>query len=148
MSAGGAFGFLAEVEEEIAVQFEATLLGVGVELQHQRTLPSNVRVELIIPTADERVGHVEPLAIQTELQHLRSTGGLFAANLGSVPDQPADPDLTRQFGFRRIPKQKREAEKVSGVGRAAGIVGWRRIIETHRNVARVVGLDDSTAPYV
>ena len=35
MSASGAFGFLAEFEEEIAVQFEATLLGVGTEADHR-----------------------------------------------------------------------------------------------------------------
>src|SRR2546426_1169121 len=37
VSASRAFGFLAEVEEELRIQREATLLGVGVEAQHERT---------------------------------------------------------------------------------------------------------------
>src|SRR5262249_22388543 len=103
VSAGRTFGFLAEVEEELVVQLETALLGVGIEAQHERTMLSNVRVELIIPAADERVGHVEPLAIEAELQHLRAAAGRRVPELGGLSDHPAHPDLTRQFGFRRAP---------------------------------------------
>ena len=32
--------------------------------------------------------------------------------------------------------------------RAAGNVGWRRVIDTYQDVAQAVGLDNSTAPYL
>ena len=48
---------------------------------------------------------------------------------------------------RKVDESLRDSNQGRLSRRGVRIVGWRRVIETHQNVAQVVGLDDSTAPY-
>ena len=70
-------------------------------MQHEPPC-ADVRVELVVPTAEERVGDVEPLAVEAELQHLRAAGTVAAVHRGRLAQQPADPDLTGEFRLRGV----------------------------------------------
>src|SRR5579885_907039 len=61
-----------EVHVEVLVDRQAAVHGIAVHLQDVRAGLRQIRIELVIPDAVERIGHVEPLAIQAELQHLRA----------------------------------------------------------------------------
>lgn len=55
------------------------------ELQQTEVLPDHVGVELLVPAAVQRSGHIEPPAVQTQLQHLRSsTDSLSLKDINSV----------------------------------------------------------------
>ncbi len=56
-------------------------------------------IKLIVPSAVERIGDVQPPAVQAELEHLRAAGEFAAVNLPGLADQPADIDLPRSFGL-------------------------------------------------
>src|SRR5262245_24615925 len=73
-----AVGFLAEIDDELLVEREAALFRVGVQLDHERSRLGEAGVELVVPTAEERVGDVESFAVEAELEHLRAAGGLAA----------------------------------------------------------------------
>src|SRR6185369_2980700 len=92
----------AEINEEALVEFQAALFGVRIDLQHKRTVLGDVGIELVVPTAEERVGHVQALAVEAQLQHLRAAAGRAAAKLRSLAEQPANPGLAGQFGLGRI----------------------------------------------
>src|SRR5438552_19176571 len=78
---GGTIRFFAEIDEKPIVELQSALFRIRVDLQHDRSLLSNVRIELVIPSAEKRVGHIKPLAVEAELQHLRAAGRRLAMNL-------------------------------------------------------------------
>ena len=51
---------------------QASLVRVAVDHYHVRSVALYVRIELVVPCAEERVGHIETLAVQAQLDHLRS----------------------------------------------------------------------------
>src|SRR4051812_15455755 len=58
-------------------------LGVAIDLQHPGL---EIGVELVVPGAVERVGHVETAAVHAELQHLRPAIQLARVPVRSVGD--------------------------------------------------------------
>src|SRR5262249_41601363 len=93
VSPGWPVWLLAEIDQELLVQLQPAFLGVGVNLEQQRTLLGNIRVELIVPTAVERVGDVQSFAVEAQLQHLRAATGICVPDLRRLADDAADPDL-------------------------------------------------------
>src|SRR5256885_10182539 len=57
---------------------------------------SNIRVELIVPRAVERVGDIQPLAIKAQLEHLRTTVELVTLDIAAFPKQATGPNLSGQ----------------------------------------------------
>ena len=55
--------------------------GIAIDLQRGTSRLGHVGIELVVPTAEERVGDVQPPAVEAELQHLRAAGELRAAPL-------------------------------------------------------------------
>ena len=47
---------------------------VAVDLQQVRARLGHLGIELVVPTAVERIGDVQPPAVEAELQHLRAAG--------------------------------------------------------------------------
>src|SRR5262245_29792570 len=67
-----------KIDTEILVQLHPARLRIAIDLQQRRALFSDLRIELIVPARKERVGDVQPLAVEAELQHLRPAGDLLA----------------------------------------------------------------------
>src|SRR5215216_1773214 len=102
VGAGGAGGFSAEVHVEVLVDLHPAVLGVAVDLEQVRAFLGELGVELVVPATIERVGHVEPLAVERELEHLRSTVQLASRDLLALSEQAAAPDLAGKSGVRGI----------------------------------------------
>src|SRR4051812_28647036 len=64
VGAGGSSGFFTEVHVEVLVDLHAPLFGVAVDLEQVGALFGHLGVELVVPAAIERVGHIEPLAVE------------------------------------------------------------------------------------
>ena len=77
MGTGWAVGFLIEIDDELLVHLQATLVRIAVDLHQPGTFLGDVGIELIIPSAVERVGDEQPFAILAELNHLRTAGDAF-----------------------------------------------------------------------
>src|ERR1051325_1533173 len=93
---------LAEVYEEALVQAQAALFGVAIDLQHVGALLADLRVELVVPAREERVGHIQAFAVEADLQHLRSAVELLAFEHRRFSQDAAEPDLADHFRLRRI----------------------------------------------
>src|ERR687889_2538358 len=93
VGAGGSSGFFTEVHVEVLVDLHAPLFGVAVDLEQVGTLFGHLGVELVVPAAVERVGHVESLAVERELQHLWATLQPAPRHLLGLLQQTAAPDL-------------------------------------------------------
>jgi hypothetical protein len=64
----------SKIYKKVGVDCQASMLGVDVDLQHVRALLDKIgAIELLIPTAEKRVGYVYPLAVQAQLNHLWAT---------------------------------------------------------------------------
>src|SRR5687767_8217815 len=92
VGAGGSGGFLTEVHVEVLVDLHAPLFGVAVDLEQVGALFGHLGVELVVPAAIERVGHIEPLAVQRELEHLRAAIQFAPRGLLALAEQAAAPD--------------------------------------------------------
>ncbi len=66
----------AEIDEQLLGQLHAAAFGVAIDHRHPRTLLGHFWIELIVPDAVQRTGHVQPLPVQAQLQHLRAAGGI------------------------------------------------------------------------
>ena len=74
MGQGRTIRLLAKIYEEVGVDSQSSFLSVNIDLQHVGALLDKIiTIELLIPTAEKWVGYVYPLAIQAQLNHLRST---------------------------------------------------------------------------
>src|SRR5215210_6514926 len=90
---GGSSGFFTEVHVEVLVDLHASLFGVAVDLEQVGALFGHLGVELVVPAAVERVGHVESLAVERELQHLWAALQPATRDLLGLLQQTAAPDL-------------------------------------------------------
>src|SRR5919199_621201 len=54
----------AEVYIEVLVDLHASALGVAIDLQEVGACFGQLGVELVVPAAVERVGHIQPLAVE------------------------------------------------------------------------------------
>src|SRR5918998_6669577 len=93
VGAGGSSGFFTEVHVEVLVDLHASLFGVAVDLEQVGALFGHLGVELVVPAAIERVGHVESLAVERELQHLWAALQSATRDLLGLLEQTAAPDL-------------------------------------------------------
>merc|ERR1719228_2036656 len=80
----------SEVDQEIILKLHPTVLSIHVDDKHHGALVAHLRVELLVPGGEEGGGHVQPLPVQTELQHLRSS---FYALSFSIPHPGLHRDL-------------------------------------------------------
>src|SRR5947209_13881126 len=62
---------------------------------------AQARVELVVPRRVERVRHVEPSAVERELDHLRPAVQL-AAGVALLAEEPAEPELARQLDRKSV----------------------------------------------
>src|SRR5215210_4570750 len=99
VGAGGSSGFFTEVHVEVLVDLHAPLFGVAVDLDSVGALFGHLGVELVIPAAVERVGHIEPLAIERELEHLRAAIQFAPRGLLALAEQSAAPHLASEPGI-------------------------------------------------
>src|SRR5215204_1275621 len=90
---GGASGFFTEVHVEVLVYLHTALFGVAVDLEQVGALFGHLGVELVVPAAIERVGHVESLTVEGELQHLWAALQPAPRYLLGLLQQTAAPDL-------------------------------------------------------
>ena len=88
---------VVEVDEEVRVHAHAAL-GIAVDLQHPG---AKLGIELVVPGRVERVGHVQPPAVQGQLDHLRPAVEL-AARVVVPSEDAAEPELTGELRVRRI----------------------------------------------
>src|SRR5215217_1739824 len=93
VGADGAGGFSAEVHVEVLVDLHPAVLGVAVDLEQVRAFLGELGVELVVPAAIERVGHIEPLAVERELEHLRAAIQFVPRGLLALAEQATAPDL-------------------------------------------------------
>src|SRR5215207_10455185 len=93
VGASGSGGFLTEVHVEVLVDLHAAVLRVAVYLEQVGTFLGHLGVELVVPAAIERVGNVEPPAVERELEHLWTALELTTRDLLALTEQPAAPDL-------------------------------------------------------
>merc|ERR1719348_2334572 len=73
-------GLLTKVYQEIIIKLHPTILSINIDHEHHGALVAHLRVELLVPGGEQGGGHVQPLPIQAELQHLRSS--LYLLTLG------------------------------------------------------------------
>ena len=93
----GAFG--AKVDEKVGVDFQAAV-GVGVDLRHPTA--DAFGVELGVQGGIERIGRVEPLAVATDLHHLRRAVERSALRVGGMAHHAPQLDRTGQPGVEGI----------------------------------------------
>src|SRR5262249_11740631 len=93
----GTIGLLREVDEEALVERHAAVHGVAVDLEKRGASPRHVGVELVVPRAQERVRHIEPLAVQAELQHLWPALQLVSLHLTPLAQESTEPELSGQL---------------------------------------------------
>src|SRR6266852_9323342 len=91
VSARGTTWLFAEIHVEVLVDLEATVVRVTVNLQQRRARFGDIGIELVIPGTQERVRHIEALAVQTQLQHLWATLQLVPLHRATLAQQPAEP---------------------------------------------------------
>src|SRR5918998_220249 len=96
VGAGGSSGFFTEVHVEVLVDLHASLFGVAVDLEQVGALFGHLGVELVVPAAIERVGHIESLAIERELQHLRAALKGSPRGLLALAEHSAAPELAAE----------------------------------------------------
>lgn len=65
-----AFRFRSKVDEEVRVYGQASFLCVDVDLQHVGTFLHQFWIKLTIPCTEKRVGDIQPLPVQAQLDHL------------------------------------------------------------------------------
>src|SRR5215216_4796192 len=90
---GGSSRFFTEVHVEVLVDLHAPLFGVAVDLEQVGALFGHLGVELVVPAAIKRVGHVESLAVERELQHLWAALQPAPRDLLGLLEQTAALDL-------------------------------------------------------
>ena len=86
MRQGRAIRLGPEIDVEIMVDAQTSMLDIDVDLQEVGSLGHHVGVELLVPWPKQGVGHVQTLAIQAELQHLRTAKQLMALDLQTTDD--------------------------------------------------------------
>mmetsp|Transcript_90134 Transcript_90134/g.280602 ORF Transcript_90134/g.280602 Transcript_90134/m.280602 type:complete len:220 (+) Transcript_90134:60-719(+) len=105
---------VAEIHEEVMIHGDPALLNVHIELDHLVSLGNHLRVELLVPSAEEARCHVQALAIQRKLCHVRAALDFNALDPQSIWLLPsvrtpyhttlfegaANVDLANQLGFR------------------------------------------------
>ena len=64
MGTGGSARLGAEIHEEVLVPAHAPFGSITIHLQHKRTPPGDIRVELVIPTAVQRAGEIEAFTVK------------------------------------------------------------------------------------
>src|SRR5262245_51627670 len=69
---------------------------------HDLSARHAVGIELVVPCRIERIGPVDPLAVTTDLDHLRATGIRLAVGMGGTTSNPADVDRVRKLRFPGI----------------------------------------------
>ena len=102
MGSSRASRLLAEINIEMLVDLQSTILRVTINLQHVGPRFRQFRIKLVIPRTVQRVRDVQPLPIQTQLQHLRSTMELVPLDIATLAQQATAPHLARQPGMRGI----------------------------------------------
>ena len=99
MRAGRPTRPVVEVDEEVVVDLHAAVR-VAVDPQKPGT---QVRVELVVPAAEQRVGPPEPLAVEAQLQHLRPPGQRAPRGRLGLPKEAPQPQLARRAtGLRGV----------------------------------------------
>jgi len=93
---------LTEIDIEVLVDLQATILRVAIDLQDIRSCFGKLGIELVIPATEERVGHVQALPIQAKLEHLWPTQQLVTLDIAAIPEQPTAPDLPGKSGIGGI----------------------------------------------
>ena len=94
--------FFAEINEEVFVDFHAAVFRVTIDHHHAAAIFSNLWVELIVPSGEQRGGDIEAFAVERELDHLRPTGDLTTVDFRRFAKQATHPDLAGELWIGRI----------------------------------------------
>jgi len=73
MAESWTIGLSTEIDKKIFVHRQTTHLCVHIDQEKLPALLHQVRVELFIPGTEQAGGNIKPLAVERELQHLRSS---------------------------------------------------------------------------
>ena len=104
MSNPGTIGLFSEVNAKVLVELHSAIIMVNVDLNQHCPLTeiakfndcclddakkvcylrAKLRIELLVPRRKQGRCNVEPLAIQTQLEHLRSTTDSLSFNIGWI----------------------------------------------------------------
>ena len=102
MAAAGTVWFLTEINNKIFVDFHTAIFDITVDHQHHPALGANFRIELIVPSREERGSDIKPFAIKRKLIHLRSACYFDTVDFGCFTQKPPHPDLPREYRIVRI----------------------------------------------
>merc|ERR1719308_210660 len=64
-------GLSSKINHEVRIKLHSPINSVNINDEHHGALVAHLWVELLVPGGEEGGGHIQPLAIQAELQHLR-----------------------------------------------------------------------------
>lgn len=84
MGTGRPCRLFAKIHVELLVERESPVHRVAIHLQDRAPNFRQIGIELVIPGTQQRVGDVESLAIQTQLQHLWPTDQLAPLHLATL----------------------------------------------------------------
>ena len=70
----GPHGSFPKSTNSRSLQLHAAALGVTVDPHHPRALLGHLRIKLVVPNAIQRTADIQPLSVETELQHLWAAG--------------------------------------------------------------------------
>src|ERR1700716_529175 len=88
-----------ELDEEIGIEAE---LAARLRVQLDHPPADSAWIELDVPAGVQRVGQVDPAAVTTDLDHLRTPVDRAGCWMRSAANDPADVDRARLHGMRRV----------------------------------------------
>ena len=80
MTSRWSVGLIAKVNDEIFIDHHAAVFVITIYHQHNASLVTYVRVELIVPGGKKRSCHIEAFAIEALLYHLRAARYIHSIN--------------------------------------------------------------------
>src|SRR5699024_11179796 len=92
--------FVTEVDQEVLVDRHSAVLRIAVNLEHAGSGIGHLRVELVVPAAEQRGRGVETLPVERELDHLPATVDPASVDHRRFAQQSTDPHLAGLFRMR------------------------------------------------
>ena len=89
--------FTPKINVEIGIDRQTALIRIAVNLEQVRSGTGEIGIKLVIPTAQQRIGDIEALSIQAELQHLRTAPKAVPLDHFALTEDTATPDLPCQL---------------------------------------------------
>src|SRR5262249_2056769 len=102
VTAAWSIRLLAEIDDKPGIDLHSAVFRVAIDHQHAPAIGADLGIELIVPGREQRGRHIETLAVEAELNHLRPAGDLDAVDLGRLAEKTTHPHLPGEPGIVRI----------------------------------------------